>query len=213
MIYKAIKNIAQVLQKLQNPTRSPYYLIRFLKRKLTSWGDLGFLLAVIWMSAPSTSMCCSTLVMFFVSSMPRWWLPTKGICNSLIIVTIPVACYPLSRKRGIIVLLGLIKQIEKNSTYSTLRRDIFISRDLFNINYLTSYLLEVILKWLEEGKLMTLYLYLLTLPLVKEPFGVRTIRRLTFLMLKLNFIYKKRRGDNILYRKKSRSKWKKTKFY
>ena len=76
--------------------------IRFLKRKLTSRRDLGFLLAVIWMSAPSTSMCCSTLVMFFVSSMPRWWLPTKGICSSFIIVTIPVACYPLSTKHVIL---------------------------------------------------------------------------------------------------------------
>jgi hypothetical protein len=33
----------------------------------------------------------TTLVMFFVSSIPRWWLPTIGIWSSLIIVIIPVA--------------------------------------------------------------------------------------------------------------------------
>lgn len=82
--------------------REVHYQIRFLKRKLTSRGDLGFLLAVIWMSAPSTSMCWSTLAMFFVSSMPRWCLPTKGICSSFIIVTIPVACYPLWNKHVIL---------------------------------------------------------------------------------------------------------------
>lgn len=55
-----------------------HHLILFLKRNFTSLVS-GCLLAVICITAPSASMRWTTLVMFFVSSIPRWWLPTIGI--------------------------------------------------------------------------------------------------------------------------------------
>ena len=67
------------------------YLMRFLKRNSTFSGESAFLLAVSCKSAPSANMRCNTLAMFFVSSIPRWWLPKSGICSSFIIVIIPVA--------------------------------------------------------------------------------------------------------------------------
>lgn len=83
------------------------YLIRFLNRNSIFSGESEFLLAVICISAPSASMCCSTLAMFFVSSIPRWWLPTTGIRSSLIMVIIPVACPPKPDKH-------IIKNDSKN---------------------------------------------------------------------------------------------------
>lgn len=70
--------------------RAISHLMRFLKRNCTSPGTLE-LLAVICKSAPSASMRCSTLAIFLVSSIPRWWLPTNGILSSFIMVIIPVA--------------------------------------------------------------------------------------------------------------------------
>lgn len=68
------------------------YLMRYLHRNSTFLGELGFLLAVKLITAPSASICCNTLAMFFVSSRPRWWLPRSGIPSCFNIVIIPLAC-------------------------------------------------------------------------------------------------------------------------
>lgn len=94
------------------------YLIRFSKRNSTFSGTIAFLLAVIFKTAPSVSIRCNTLAMFFVSSMPRWWLPNKGIFSSFIIVRIPAACNRYKQEQGL--MLRKYRQREKNWTENAL---------------------------------------------------------------------------------------------
>lgn len=74
----------------QNYVPTSYHM-RFSNKNRTLSGNLGSLHAVIFTSAPSRSIRCNTLAMFFVSSNPRWWLPNAGISSCFIIAIIPLA--------------------------------------------------------------------------------------------------------------------------